>query len=143
MGIALRVRRLWESITRPRHLKVFYLGVYALAIVGGIVTLVNPPSSIEGPLGTFLTSFWALLLTLGGIGGAVTVLPGWWWAERLSVWLIISGACIYGAVIIGIQLAAPPGSSRWTQVVFVGFALLLFLLRLILTRDWDYEPRRE
>lgn len=142
-AIGMRARALWESITEPRYLKAFYLAVYTVTIGVGIVTLVNPPSSIEGPLGSFLTAFWALLLTTGGVGAASSVLPGWWWAERLSVWLIIFGAGLYAAIIFGIQLAAPPGSSRWTQLGFVIIATTVFFLRLLLTRKWDYEPRRE
>ena len=137
------VRNVWERVTEPRHLKTFYLAVYVVTIGVGLVTLVNPPSSIEGPLGSFLTAFWALLLTTGGVGAALSILPGWWWVERLSVWLIISGAGIYAAIIFGIQLAAPPGSSRWTQIGFVALATGIFFLRLLLTRKWDYEPRRE
>lgn len=141
MDIALRVRRLWRSITEPRHLKTFYLVVYILAVWVGLVTLVNPPSSIEGQLGDALTRFWASLITLGGIGGAVSVLPGWWWVERCAVWLILTGAAIYGGIVIYIQALAPPGSSRWTQIGFIAFACALFILRLLLTRKWDYEPR--
>lgn len=142
MPFVKRARRLWESITEPRHLKAFYLAVYLVTVAVGLVTLVNPPSSIEGPLGSFLTAFWALLLTTGGVGAASSVLPGWWWVERLSVWLIISGAGIYASIAVGIQFAAGPGSSRWTQVGFIVLAGAVFVLRLILTRRWDYEPRR-
>lgn len=142
MPLVKRARRLWESITEPRHLKAFYLAVYLVTVAVGLVTLVNPPSSIEGPLGSFLTAFWALLLTTGGVGAASSVLPGWWWVERLSVWLIIFGAGIYASIAVGIQFAAGPDSSRWTQVGFIVLAGAVFVLRLILTRRWDYEPRR-
>lgn len=142
MPLMKRARRLWESITEPRHLKAFYLGVYIVTTGIGVVTLVNPPNSVEWQLGWFLTTFWATLLLVGGIGGMVSVLPGYWWVERLSVWLAISGAGIYIAIIIGIQLAAAPGSSRWTQIGFVTLGTGLFFLRLLLTRKWDYEPRR-
>lgn len=142
MRLVRWVRRVWRSVTEPRHLKTFYLAVYTLTLSVGLVTLVYPPNSIEGNLGQILTAFWASLLVVGGFGGMVTVLPGWWWAERLSVWLIITGAGIYASIVTGIQLAAPPGSSRWTQIGFIAVAASVFILRLLLTRKWDYEPRR-
>lgn len=136
------LQRAWGRITEPRVLKVFYLGVYVLAIWVGMVTLINPPTSIEGTLGAVITSFWAGLIVLGGAGAAINVLPGWWWAERLSVWLILTGIAIYEGVILHLHFDGPEGASRLTQAGFVAFAALLFILRLILTRKWDFEPRR-
>lgn len=141
MSLAVKARRLWESITEPRHLKTFYLIVYVLTLWIGIVTLINPPTSIEGQLGDAITRFWAALLLVGGAGGAVSVLPGWWWVERCSVWLILTGAAIYEGIVLYIQALAPPGSSRWTQIGFVALACGTFVLRLVLTKKWDYEPR--
>src|SRR5699024_5788237 len=83
VGIRMRVRRLWESITEPRHLKVAYLVIYLLTVGIGIVTATSPPQSIEGPLGPILTGIWSGLFIVGGAVGAITVLPGWWWVERL------------------------------------------------------------
>lgn len=136
------LRRAWEKITEPRHLKLFYFGVYLLAVWVGMVTLLNPPASIEGALGTVITAFWASLIVVGGAGAIVTVLPGWWWAERLSVWLILTGIAIYEGVVLSLHFSGPEGASRLTQAGFVAFAALLFILRLILTRKWDFEPRR-
>lgn len=136
------LQRAWERITEPRVLKLFYLGVYLLAVWVGLVTLVNPPTSIEGALGSAITAFWAGFIVIGGTGAAVTILPGWWWAERLSVWLIIIGVVIYEGVVIALHLTGSEGSSRLTQAGFVAFAACLFILRLILTRKWDFEPRR-
>lgn len=142
MRLVKRARHLWEAITEPRHLKLFYLAVYTVTVGVGVVTLTSPPTSVEGQLGTFLTLFWAALIGLGGLGGAITVLPGWWWAERLSVMLILSGAGIYGGIVFYLQMNAEPGSSRWTQFGFITLAASVFVLRLLLTRKWDYEPRR-
>ena len=138
MGV---VQRIWVRVTEPRHLKLFYLAAYIVTFFTGLVTFVNPPNSIESQLGVFLSLFWALLLTIGGLGGAVCVLPGWWWAERLSVWLAIAGTAIYGGIVLSIQIQAGPGSSRWTQIGFILLATGLLILRLLLTRKWDYEPR--
>lgn len=137
-----RARRLWEAISEPRHLKVFYLAVYLVTVGVGIATLIIPPSSIEGPLGPLLTRFWAGLLAVGGLAAAAAVLPGWWWVERAAMWLILTGSGIYASIVVYLQAVAPPGSSRWTQLGFITLAAAVFILRLILTRRWDYEPRR-
>lgn len=134
--------RIWESITEPRHLKTFFFVAYLITIGIGLVTLFNPPSSIEGPLGPILTRFWASLLLLGGAGAAASVFPGWWWVERSSIWFIITGALIYAGIAFAIQVVAGPESSRWTQIGFIGLAAYLLSLRLVLTKDWDYEPRK-
>lgn len=136
------VRRLWERITEPRHLKVFYLVVYALTFAIGVVTMIAPPSSIEAPLGRALALFWAGLLTLGGLGGAATVLQGWWWIERYSAVLAITGSLIYAGTAIYLHVTGPPGSQRITQALTIILATSVFWLRLLLTRRWDYEPRR-
>lgn len=137
-----RVRRLWEAISEPRHLKAFYFGVYLVTTVVGLVTVANPPSSIEWRLGTALTLFWAILIALGGICGAVAVLPGWWWVERSAIGLVLAGAGIYESTVLAAQINAAPGSSRWTQMGFILLACAVFIVRLMLTRRWDYEPRR-
>lgn len=136
------LKRAWYRIQEPRTLKVFYLAVYLLAVWVGMVTLINPPTSIEGALGSAITAFWAGFIVIGGVGAALTVLPGWWWVEKLSVWLILCGIAIYQGVVIWLHIAGAEGSSRLTQAGFIAFAALLFILRLILTRKWDFEPRR-
>ncbi len=136
------VRRLWEAISEPRHLKAFYFCVYLITTAVGMVTITNPPSSVEWRLGTALTLFWAVLITLGGLGGTVAVLPGWWWVERSSIGLILAGAGIYEATVLAAQINAEPGSSRWTQMGFIVLAAAVFIVRMMLTRRWDYEPRR-
>lgn len=137
------LQRAWERITEPRVLKLFYFGAYLLATWVGLVTLIHPPASIEGALGAFITSFWASLIIVGGAAATVAVLPGWWWVERLGVWLILTGAAIYEGVIVTLHVTGPEGASRLTQAGFVALACGLFILRLILTRKWDFEPRRQ
>lgn len=138
------VRRLWESITEPRHLKLAYLLIYLITIAIGIVTLVKPPQSIEGPLGTVTTMLWAGLFIFGGLVGAVTVLPGWWWVERLlGIAPIFIGLAIYLAVVIILHVRGLDlGASRLTQIGIILLASAPFTLRGLLIREYSYEPRR-
>lgn len=139
------VRALWEAITEPRHLKVAYMAIYMMTTAIGVVTLVKPPQSIEGPLGTATTTLWAGLFILGGIIGAVTVLPGWWWVERLlGITPIFIGLAIYLAVVIILHLRGlSDGASRLTQIGIILLASAPFTLRGLLIREYSYEPRRE
>lgn len=141
----LVVRRLWESITEPRHLKVAYFVIYLLTVAVGVVTLLMPPRSIEGPLGEALTTGWASLFVAGGLVGAVTVLPGWWWVERLlGITPIIIGLAIYLAVATILHWQGlDAGASRLTQIGIILLAAAPFALRGLLIREYSYEPRRE
>ena len=135
-------RGLWEAITEPRHLKVAYLLIYLGTIAVGVVTISWPPHTIEGPLGTVATTLWASLFIAGGLAGAVTVLPGWWWAERtLGIGLILIGLGIYLSVAVTLHVQSATG-SRLTQIGIIVLAACPFLLRGLVIREYSYEPRR-
>ena len=134
------LRRLWESITEPRHMKVTYAAIYALVLATGIATLLGPPRSIEGELGSVLTVIWSVFLIVGGTAGALTVLPGWWWAERLSLILTMTGITIYGLVVLSLHLTQE--GSRLTQLGMILLAMSVFAVRWMLIRHYSFEPRR-
>lgn len=137
------IRRWWGKITEPRKLRAFYAIVYGFTVALGFATLVAPPQSIAGELGPFVTEFWASLLLMGGFGGVLSVLPGWWWAERLSIFLIFAGLGIYLLVVFSLHLGARgDGSSRLTQLGVIALASAVFVVRLLLTKGMDYEPKR-
>ncbi|MGF3056138.1 hypothetical protein [Microbacterium sp. YY-01] len=138
------LQRVWESITEPRHMKVAYLAIYLLTIMIGYVTLTYPPQSIAGEIGPVLTVIWSVLFIVGGAAGTITVLPGWWWAERLlAIAPIGMGLAIY--LLVAIILHAQnmdTGSSRLTQVGIIVLAASPFIIRMLIIRDYSYEPRR-
>jgi hypothetical protein len=139
-----RLKRMWEAIKEPRHLKIAYLVIYGVTIAIGVATLVRPPQSIEGPLGSFSTMLWAALFVFGGAVGMVTVLPGWWWAERLlAIAPVFIGLAIYLAVVIILHVQGlESGASRLTQIGIIVLASGPFTLRGLLIREYSYEPRR-
>lgn len=136
----LRIKNLWLAIKEPRHLKVAYFTVYAIALAAGVATMLAPPQTIAGVLGAPLAVAWSVFLIMGGFGGMLTVLPGWWWAERLSVALILCGLGIYAIVVIALHFESP--GSRLTQLGVILLAAGLFVVRLLLTRWYSFEPRR-
>lgn len=133
------VKRLWAQISEPRHLKLLYAIIYAIVLATGVATLLEPPRSIEGQLGITLTVIWSVFLIVGGFGGMLTVLPGWWWAERLSMILTFAGIGIYGTVVLSLHLTAE--GSRLTQMGMILLATSVFAVRWLLIRRYSFEPR--
>lgn len=140
MMVILRARRVWESITEPRHLKATYFVFYGVALLTGFVTLLRPPQSIEGALGGPLTAVWAGFVIMGAFGGLLTVFPGWWFVERLSIVMIWLGAAIYFIVVLSLQISQY--GSRLTQMGWIALGAGLFFVRWLLIRKYTFEPRR-
>lgn len=124
-------------------MKLAYLLIYVTTVTIGVVTLVAPPQSIAGEIGPVVTVVWASLFIVGGLVGMVTVLPGWWWAERLlAIAPVLLGLAIYLAVVIALQAQSDAGSSRLTQLGIIVLASAPFAIRALVIREYSYEPRR-
>ena len=129
----------WLRVKEPRVLRVIFFLGYLVVLGTGIVTLTNPPTTIEGALGPLLAVSWALFWIVGGIGGSLTVLQGWWEVERYAVAAVMFGLAIYAAVVIILHVQSP--GSRLTQLGWLVIGVLFFVLRLLLIRGHDFEPR--
>jgi hypothetical protein len=109
-------------------------GAGLLAAVGGIPTLVT------GTIGPVLAVGVGSVLVLGGVLGAVTVLLGVWWLERVA--LLITG--------LGWLLLLPAAltvATRGSSAVWLVVALILTALGDAFKRfrriDWAYlDPTR-
>lgn len=135
----LRVQRAWLRIREPRVLRVLFWIGYAIATAGGILTFIRPAVAIEEAWGPILGFSWSAFWLLGGIAGMATCLTGWWQVERIAVGLIECGLAIYAVVLI--VMAVVRGNSL-SGLITVAFASLLFVIRLVLIRGHDFEPRR-
>lgn len=133
--LAALTRSLWDRVTEPRHMKLIYLGVYALTLIGGVAALTAPPPTIVWEAGPALLAVWGWLFIVAGIAGMITVLPGWWWVERL---LAIAPASIALAVYVILD-AGSPGWAPASIVVAV-LAGIVFLIRFVTIRGFSYEP---
>lgn len=120
-------------------MKAAYAVLYAVTIGTGIVTLLVPPMSIAGELGPQLTVVWSVFWLLGGFGGLLTVFPGWWWAERLSIVLVWAGLGIYAVVVLSLHFQA--SGSRLTQLGMILLAAGLGYIRWLGIRKYSFEPR--
>ncbi|WP_336633623.1 MULTISPECIES: hypothetical protein [unclassified Microbacterium] len=137
------IGRLWGAIHEPRVKKLLYAIVYTVAVFTGWATLWRPPQSIEGPLGSTLTTIWALFLTIGAVAALVAVFPGWWWLERIGLLGIGAGASTYFGVVLTLHFQGPPESSHLTQAGFI----LMVTIAVCAVRTHEiwrhtFEPRR-
>jgi len=139
LAAGVRLRGLWESITEPRHMKAAFFVLYVVTIGTGFVTLLVPPTSIAGELGQPLSVTWAVFWLLGGFGGALTVFPGWWWAERLSIVLVWAGFGIYAFVVLSLHFTS--SGSRLTQLGVIFIASGVGYVRWLMIRKYTFEPR--
>lgn len=137
--LSRRIRRLWQSVTEPRHMKAAFAVLYVITIGTGVATLLVPPTSIAGQLGAPLTVAWSVFLIMGGFGGLLTVFPGWWWAERLSIILVWTGLAIYGIVIVSLHFTS--SGSRLTQLGVLMLSAGVGYVRWLMIRKYSFEPR--
>lgn len=140
IGRPRRARRLWLAIKEPRVLRLVFLVGYVVTLATGVAALLDPPRTVEGVLGPILSASWALFFVLGGAVGAATVLPGWWQVERYAVAAAMFGIGIFALVIL--LRPVVPGGGRGAQFWMLAVALLFYVLRLLLIRGHDFEPRR-
>ncbi|MHA7270391.1 hypothetical protein [Arthrobacter sp. HLT1-20] len=130
----------WLRIQEPRIITVIQFGVYLAAAAGGLSAVVSPPHSIEATAGTGLTIYWAWLLLLGGVLGAVAVLPGIWWLERSAVLACLGASLIYGVNTLALHLSDP--GNRLVQLFMIVIVSLHFITRWLRIRRYAYDPER-
>ena len=131
---------IWLRIQEPRIITILQAVVYTCAALGGILALSSPPPTIAQTAGQGLTFYWAVLLILGGVLGAITALPGWWLLERAAV-LACSGALL----IYGVNLMFRSGEYN-TNLLSSMFLILVGVLHFVIRgfRIWHYsfDPER-
>jgi len=116
--------RLYLLIREPRVIRILQALVYVSMLVGGISVVVNPSPTLIDVLTWRLQAF-GLLLVGGGLLGALAVLPGWWWLERLGLIFLGTAIAVYTVVVITGTSAFGPAISiallftlgkRWAEV---------------------------
>lgn len=109
-------------------------GVYITMIIAGSYVITHPPRSFLFVLGDLLVFSFGGFLVLGGTMGAVAVLPGMWWLERMGVVALWTGLGMFAviAISLGISLVG----------FLVSIALILSLMiRWRDIRKYEIAPR--
>jgi len=123
-------------IEEPRIVRIFYFAIYVTLLVGGLFYINEPQGAAYEALGDGLISMsLGLSVVLGGLLGALAVLLGIWWVERLG---IISSAS--GLLMFLIALGAI-GASQISAAIIVALILTL-CLRWLEVRKYQRAPGR-
>lgn len=76
----------WENVEQPRSVTVLATGAHLLTALAGLSVIVSPPPFLSAGLGDgFLTFYWGVLLLVGGLTGAASVLPRLYVLERVGL----------------------------------------------------------
>lgn len=130
----------WLRIREPRIISVTQFFIYLAATGGGLSAVLSPPRSIEATAGAGLTFYWAILLLVGGVLGAVAVLPGIWWLERSAVLACLGASLIYSVNVISLQISE--SGNRLVQLSMLTIVALHFVTRWFRIRRYAYDPER-
>lgn len=137
----------WRQFAEYRSVKITMMVYYVIALLGGVVTLAMPPSTISQILGEgssplvadFLNIAWGGFFLLGGLLGLIAVMPGWWWLEKLGIRCIWTSIAIYFLCVFPLHFLAE--GNRLTQADVILMASGIFVLRYLMIRKYRYEPR--
>lgn len=129
-------QKYFQKIAEPRVIRLIQFFIYIGMIIAGSNVLAHPPRRFEDVIGLALAYVFGGFIALGGIFGALAVLPGIWWLERVGIISLCTGLGIYAIAIIALR-ASPMG-----VLVSVLFALT-FVQRWVEIRGSQLAPREE
>lgn len=120
----------WKSIAEPRVQRVAFLIVYLLHIVAGIALAAVQPRAVDYEYGMLVTNAWASFFIIGGALGAISVIPGWNFVERVALL-----ALMFSIGLTSLFIAANPWSPAGIEVII--WALITGWLVMFLYRLWE------
>lgn len=124
------------KIAEPRIIRLMQFGIYLCMLYAGFRILLQPPPQFQSVLGLVLSYMFASFIFLGALFGAIAVLPGIWWLERVGLIALSTGMGIYAIVVVSL-----PGSALGI-VTALAFGLT-FLQRYLEIKGPDLAPREE
>lgn len=131
------VRFWWASIPDPRLVSAGFAVAYGLAVLGGLRTLVSPPSGASADAhGLVVMVGWFLIA-----GGVFSAAAGWadaWAFERLGLALLIMATIAYTLVLAASEFR---GEARSVGLTMTAFGLVLFVIRLGMIWRFTRRPR--
>jgi hypothetical protein len=124
------------KIAEPRVFRLLQFGVYICLGIAGVGVLLDPPALIQDVLGSTLPYVFGSFVTMGAILGAIAVLPGIWWLERVSLLALGTGLLMYIVIVVTL------GSSIVSIILYIAF-LLTFIQRWTEIRSAALAPRED
>jgi hypothetical protein len=93
---------MFMKIAEPRVIRLIQFGIYVCMMVAGVGITLHPPSNLQGVLGYSLVYLFSGFVATGALFGAVAVLPGIWWLERVGIIMLTTSLAMYVVVIISL-----------------------------------------
>lgn len=132
------ISQLFHWIAEPRVQRVAYFIIYLMHVLSGGAIILGQPDIVAHAIGQPLTVAWGLFLAGGGTVGAVSVLPGWNFVERIGIVAVLFGVALCSIVVFWV-----PGLSVGTAIAFwalIAAWLVVFLLRAYEIRMYSVAP---
>lgn len=129
----------WKRIAEPRVQRVTFFAVYLLHVVAGIALAAVQPAAANYEFGAVVTFVWAGFFVLGGLLGAISVLPGWNFVERVGVLSLM-----FAIALCSLFIAANPWSPTGLEIVIWSLVtswIVVFLYRLWEIRGYAIAPK--
>lgn len=136
MRIVHSINYLFMKIAEPRVTRLLQFGIYICMMIAGYGVIVHPPTTFESLVGTNLVFIFGMFIALGSLMGAVAVLPGIWWLERVGIISLVTAMAMYSVFVISL------GASLIGIAVPVAFALS-FVQRWQEIRKYQLAPRED
>lgn len=131
-----RVEPWYMKIAEPRIIRLMQFGIYICMFIAGSKIIITPPAQFQTVLGQSLAYMFASFIFLGALFGAIAVLPGIWWLERVGLISLATGMLIYVIVVVSLK------GSALGIVTAIAFGLT-FIQRWLEIKGPDLAPREE
>lgn len=127
-------RTMFMRIAEPRVLRIMHFAIYVCMGIAGVGIPFHPPEKLQSILGLELLYIFSFFVTIGALLGAVAILPGIWWLERVGIIMLTTSMAMYVVIILAL------GSSL--VAISVAIALTLtFGQRWLEIRGAQLAPR--
>lgn len=106
--------------------RTFWATIYALMAIAGVWVLLDPPTTIETPLGDGTTVLWGSLWATGAVTAIAAGAGRYKW-EYVLIWFIMGGVGVYAVTLWTLVLYDSTG--RGPQALLVSALLIVFIRR--------------
>lgn len=125
---------LFMRIAEPRVIRIMQFGIYLCMASAGFGVLTNTPATFENVIGLTMVYVFGGFISVGSVLGAIAVLPGIWWLERVGILALTTGMAMYAVVVVALN-GSPVGLA-----MAVAFGLS-FIQRWMEIRRFQLAPR--
>lgn len=124
------------KIEEPRVQRLLYFVFYLLIAWAGLQALLSSPDKFRDVGGPMLIITLGLSFVFGGTLGAVAILPGTWYLERVALVSIGFGSLYRGILILSLGISSTGAFLYYATVV-------LLLIRFLQIKRADLAPIKE